>query len=136
MGDEKASLTSIMPFFIVEDVPRSIAFYRDRLGFRAEFVAPDPAPFFAILRRDGVAIMVKAILPGVKAAPNPSRHPWAAWDAYVHTPSPDVLAAELRGRGVALRTPLADTGDGLRGFEVQDPDGYVVFFGRPRESEV
>jgi hypothetical protein len=25
-----------------------------------------------------------------------------------------------------------DTHDGLRGFEIQDPDGYVLFFGRPR----
>jgi len=28
--------------------------------------------------------------------------------------------------------PLADTDDGLRGFEVQDADGYVLFFGRTR----
>ena len=26
-----------------------------------------------------------------------------------------------------------DTHDGLRGFELTDPDGYVLFFGRPRE---
>ena len=28
--------------------------------------------------------------------------------------------------------PLEDTHDGLRGFEICDPDGYVLFFGRPR----
>jgi catechol 2,3-dioxygenase-like lactoylglutathione lyase family enzyme len=27
-----------------------------------------------------------------------------------------------------------DTHDGLRGFEVFDPDGYVLFFGRPRNT--
>jgi hypothetical protein len=27
---------------------------------------------------------------------------------------------------------LKDTDDGLRGFEITDPDGYVLFFGRPR----
>ena len=28
--------------------------------------------------------------------------------------------------------PLKDTHDGLRGFELKDADGYVLFFGRPR----
>ncbi|HEX3853124.1 MAG TPA: hypothetical protein VHW01_19310 [Polyangiaceae bacterium] len=41
------------------------------------------------------------------------------------------LAAELASRGLSLRIPLADTEDGLRGFEVEDPNGYVLFFGRP-----
>jgi hypothetical protein len=26
---------------------------------------------------------------------------------------------------------LADKGNGLRGFELADPDGYILFFGRP-----
>jgi hypothetical protein len=26
---------------------------------------------------------------------------------------------------------LQDTSSGLRGFEITDPDGYVLFFGRP-----
>jgi hypothetical protein len=33
-----------------------------------------------------------------------------------------------------MTRPLADTQDGLRGFEVEDPDGYVLFFGRPRDQ--
>ena len=28
--------------------------------------------------------------------------------------------------------PLKDTHDGLRGFEVKDADGYLLFFGRPQ----
>jgi hypothetical protein len=42
------------------------------------------------------------------------------------------LAAEFLERGTAFRSPLQDTHDGLRGFEITDPDGYVLFFGRPR----
>jgi hypothetical protein len=34
--------------------------------------------------------------------------------------------------GAAFSVPLKDTNDGLRGFEICDPDGYVLFFGRPR----
>ena len=124
-------LTSIAPFFIVRDVAPAIAFYRDRLGFAVTFSAPEDDPFFAILARDGVRIMIKSILPEVQPAPNPSRHPWARWDAFVHVPDPDGLAEEFTSRGVALHEPLADTEDRLRGFEVKDVDGYVLFFGRP-----
>ena len=56
----------------------------------------------------------------------------ARWDAFVHVPDPDALVREFTGRGVVFSAPLADTHDGLRGFEIQDPDGYVLFFGRPQ----
>jgi hypothetical protein len=55
------------------------------------------------------------------------------WDGYCYTPDPDALAAEFTERGVPCSKPLQDTSDGLRGVEVADPDGYVLFFGRPRE---
>ena len=54
------------------------------------------------------------------------------WDAYVYAPDPDALAAEFAVHGACFSVPLKDTDDGLRGFEVTDPDGYVLFFGRPR----
>jgi catechol 2,3-dioxygenase-like lactoylglutathione lyase family enzyme len=127
----RPTLTFIAPFFIVREVALSVAFYRDRLGFELVVATPPDEPFFAMLRRSEVSIMVKAILPEVLPLPNHTRHHWAPWDAYVHTPDPDALAAELLSRGVALHAPLTDTEDQLRGFAVQDPDGYVLFFGRP-----
>jgi catechol 2,3-dioxygenase-like lactoylglutathione lyase family enzyme len=125
-------LTSIEPFFIVSDLRASIAFYRDQLGFELVFATPDDDPFFAILGRDRVRLMIKAILPEVRPSPNHRQHPWAKWDAFVHTPDPDGLAAEFTARGVAMSMPLADADEQLRGFEIQDPDGYVMFFGRPK----
>ncbi|MGB7169232.1 MAG: hypothetical protein WBD32_09535 [Acidobacteriaceae bacterium] len=53
-------------------------------------------------------------------------------DAFVYAPEPDALAEEFLAHGTTFSTPLKDTHDGLRGFEVTDPDGYVLFFGRPR----
>ena len=52
--------------------------------------------------------------------------------AYLHAPDPDALAAEFTSRDVTFSVPLKDTEDGLRGFELKDTDGYVLFFGRPR----
>jgi hypothetical protein len=56
----------------------------------------------------------------------------ARWDAFVGVPDPDSLAAEFASRNVEFSEPLKDTDDGLRGFELKDADGYVLFFGRPR----
>jgi hypothetical protein len=55
----------------------------------------------------------------------------ARWDAYVHVPDPDALAAEFSSRDIDFFEPLQNTGDGLRGFELKDADGYILFFGRP-----
>jgi hypothetical protein len=66
------------------------------------------------------------------AATQSARDPEMRWDAYCYTPDPNALDAELAGRGASPSNPLKDTTDGLRGFEITDPDGYVLFFGRPR----
>jgi catechol 2,3-dioxygenase-like lactoylglutathione lyase family enzyme len=127
----RATTQGISPFFIVSNVDQTITFYRDKLGFETRFQQPDRDPFFAILGRDGAQLFVKSDKE-VAPLPNPSRHPFMRWDAYVHAPDPDALAAEFAGQGAAFSEPLQDTHDGLRGFEVRDPDGYVLFFGRPR----
>jgi hypothetical protein len=53
-------------------------------------------------------------------------------DAYLYVPDPDVPAAGFAHRGTAFSVPIKDTHDGLRGFEIADPDGHVLFVGRPR----
>lgn len=125
-------LRSVTPFFIVGDLQTSLRYYQDALGFDVVHVAPagDAQPFFAIVQRDGVRFMLKEIAPDVTPLPNSQRHEWAPWDAFVHTPNPDSLAEELEELGVAFRTPLGNTEDGLRGFAIEDADGYVLFFGR------
>ena len=127
----RATTEGISPFFIVSNVDRTVRFYREILGFEATFQEPDRNPFFAILRRDGAQFFVKSD-ENVAPLPNFKRHPSMRWDAYVFTPDPDTLAAEFTDHGASFSTPLKDTHDGLRGFEVSDPDGYVLFFGRPR----
>ena len=117
----------ITPFFIVEDLARSKAFYSDKLGFRATYAQDD----FAVLRRDSAQVMIKMIGPGTPPLPNSVRHPWAKWDAYVQVSDPDALWAELAAAGVSQESAVSDTSDGQRGCEVRDPDGYVLFFGRP-----
>ena len=124
------TITHIAPFFIVRDVDASLAFYRDKLAFEVTFREPAEEPFFAIVVRDGAMLMLKSV--GVDPLPNSQREPGARWDAYLSVPDPDALAAEFASRGVSFSEPLKNTHDGLRGFELKDADGYVLFFGRPR----
>ena len=63
---------------------------------------------------------------------NHTRHKWARLDAYISAAEPDILYEEYRSRGVAFHQPIKNDDDGLRGFEVADADGYILFFGRPK----
>jgi len=118
------------PFFIVSDIAASLAHYSGKLGFDLRYLSPDDAPFFAIVGRGSAQLMLKAI-EGVDPLPNSVRHPWAKWDAFIFVDGPDALAQEFVNRSVPFLRALGDTDDGLRGFEITDPDGYVCFFGRP-----
>src|SRR6185369_8422023 len=125
----QSDVSAIAPFFIVKNAGAASAFYRDRLGFIVVFQEPADDPFFVIVRRGGAMIMLKDV--GVDPLANYQRHPDARWDAYLYVPDPDSLAAEFSSRGLEFSKPLKDTHDGLRGFELHDADGYVLFFGRP-----
>jgi catechol 2,3-dioxygenase-like lactoylglutathione lyase family enzyme len=132
----RAEISGISPFFIVSHVPTSLAFYRDQLGFEITFEGPEPDDiFFGIVRRGGAQILMKEV--GVPPVPNYTRdikQGIARWDAFVSVPDPDALAAEFASRKVEFFLPLQDNdNDGLRGFELKDADGYLLFFGRPRK---
>jgi catechol 2,3-dioxygenase-like lactoylglutathione lyase family enzyme len=132
----KPDITAIAPFFIVRDVSAALAFYRDRLGFEITFQGPEPDDiFFGIVQRGAAMIMVKSV--GVEPLPNYKRDVqkgWARWDAYLNVPDPDALAAEFLSRNVEFSQPLKNDDDGLRGFELKDNDGYVLFFGSPHSG--
>ena len=131
----KTEISGIAPFFIVRNVPAALSFYRDRFGFDITFQGPvDDDIFFGIVQRGAAMIIVKDI--GVDPVPNYTRDikkGIARWDAYIYVPDPDALAEEFAANNVEFFLPINDTDDGLRGFEVKDADGYLLFFGRPRE---
>ncbi len=124
-------IRGVMPFFIVNNTVAALSFYRDQLGFEITYQGPfEDNVFFGIVCRGGAGIMFKNV--GVGPLPNCKRQADARWDAYFDVPDPDALSAEFAARNVKFSKPLQDTHDGLRGFELMDLDGYVLFFGRPR----
>lgn len=135
----RPTIGRIAPLFIVADVPATLSFYRDMLGFEVTFRGPSPDDeFFGIVRRDGATIMFKAlgeVSDGkevvVEPVPNYHRKPAFSWDAYLEVDNPEALAAEFASRGVRFSVPLGEDDD-LRGFVIEDIDGYGLFFGHPR----
>ena len=135
----RPTISRISPLFIVADVPATLSFYRDMLGFEVTFRGPTPDDeFFGIVRRDGAMIMFKALgvlsdgkEVAVEPVPNYKRRPAFSWDAYLEVPDPEALAEEFASRGVRFSVPLGEDDD-LRGFVIEDIDGYGLFFGHPR----
>ena len=126
-----ARLGGISPFFIVKNLDDAIEFYNASLAFDVTLRIPEPQPFFAIVARDQTQILLKEIGPDTEPQPNAKRHPWARWDAFIYLDDPDMLEKELTGRNVAIHEELKNWDDGLRGFAIEDRDGYVIFFGKP-----
>ena len=127
----RSTLEEIAPFFIVENLAASVDFYNQKLGFETDILVPEEDPFFGIVSRDDVRILLKHITDDIHPVPNHTRHEWARWDAFILTSDPDALFAEFQSRGLAFHEPLADTDDGLRAFELKDHDGYILCFGKP-----
>ena len=125
------TLERIYPFFIVKNLAASIDFYNQKLGFETDLLVPEEDPFFGIVSRDNVRILLKHITEFIHSVPNHTRHAWAKWDAFIWVSDPDALFAEYQSRGLEFHETLADTSDGLRAFELKDHDGYVLCFGKP-----
>ena len=127
-------LYSATPFFIVDNLEATIAFYQSKLGFEVRYKGGSDGTcddYWVFMGRDKVMLNFKAITPEIHPQPNHTRHEWAGWDAYIYTDDPDGLYKEFTGRQVPMHRDLANTSDGLRAFEIIDNNGYVLCFGRP-----
>src|SRR5260221_13985159 len=95
--ETKPEVGGASPLFIVRNVPATLAFYRDKLGFEVTFEGPEPDDiFFGIVQRGRAMIMFKAI--DVEPVPNYTRdigHGIAGGDAYIYVPDPDAFPAKV-----------------------------------------
>src|SRR3954469_12041721 len=119
-------ITGIAPQFLVDDLDRAIAFYRDRLGFELDFKYES---FYAGITRDGFAIHLKQA-PKL-AAERAHRKQHEHLDAYISVSGVRALCSEFQERGAELLKPLEQRPWACLDFYVEDPDGYVLCFSEP-----
>ncbi len=126
-----ARLTQLRPMLATSNMTRTIAFYRDKLGFELKGSFGEP-PAWCHLERDGVVMMFNAPPSGsvLRDVPPKSRD-----DQIFYFYPDDVVAlhAELAKKRVNL-SPLRVTAYGMREFEMRDPDGYWLWFGQPTDD--
>lgn len=124
-------ITNIRPMLAVVDLPRTIAFYRDKLGFSCKGMFGNP-PVWCELERDGQTIMFNA----------PPRDcverdlPRKAKDYqifYINTDNITALYAEFQSRGLAV-SALRVMPYHMKEFDLRDPDGYWLMFGQETDE--
>ena len=116
-------ITGIAPQFLVDDLDRAVAYYRDKLGFEVDFVYES---FYASVSRDGFAIHLKDA-PRV-AADRVHRKQNEHLDASIAVSGIRDLFSELQRRGAAIIKPLEERPWACLDFYVEDPDGYILYF--------
>ncbi len=118
-------IRQIAPQFFTTDLPGTLAYYRDKLGFDCVSTWQDP-PVYAIVARDEHRIHFRCAEPPVA---NPEKYDDELLDAYLFVDDADALYAEYASRDVEFTRALANTPWESREFVVRDCDGRLLAFG-------
>jgi glyoxylase I family protein len=124
----------VTPLLQVYDMPTSIGFYRDVLGFEVVSTSPVMGPdrfHWALLRLGDAELMLNTAYESDDDRPTePEAARVAAHDdtgLFFGCPDVDAAYDELRGKGVTLNKPVV-TGYGMKQMSLSDPDGYALCF--------
>ena len=113
------------PLFFTTDIPATVAYYVDTLGFECLGTWHHP-PVYAIVARDRHAIHFRYAEPPTA---NPDKDEDELLDAYLLVDDADGLYTEFAARGVEFSRGLADMPWQSREFVVKDCDGRLLAFG-------
>jgi len=115
----------IAPQFFTRDIPNTLAYYKDKLGFQCLGTWQDP-PVYAIVARDQQTIHFRCAEPPTN---NPDKYSDELLDAYILVENADRLYAEYAARGVEFTRELGNTPWHSREFVVKDCGGRLLAFG-------
>jgi uncharacterized glyoxalase superfamily protein PhnB len=122
-------LKKLTPNLVVSNVERSVAFYRDVLGFAVEVTVPEAAPYaFASVQHGPVEIFLNA--PAAAGAEYPAfkdRPIGGTLTLFVEVSDAAQAFEALKDR-VTVVMPLEKKWYGSIEFAFEDPDGYVLTF--------
>ena len=122
------TFVDVTPNLVVSSIDRSLAFYRDVLGFTLVTTVPDQAPYaFAWMQRDTVNVFLNSEASAdVKAAAGTNML-YITVEAADKGSGVDALFAAVTNRAPVVMAPT-DQFYGMRELTIKDPDGYVVIF--------
>jgi catechol 2,3-dioxygenase-like lactoylglutathione lyase family enzyme len=120
---------SMEPRLHVADYKRSVAFYRDVVGFEVLAEFPESRPSFALLARDGVGLQI-----GGDAAAKDPRSP-STVTLYVDVSGALELHERLKGRVTIEWGPEVYFYQ-RREFAFRDPDGHLIIISEETDDPV
>jgi catechol 2,3-dioxygenase-like lactoylglutathione lyase family enzyme len=127
-------LKKLTPNLVVSNVEKSVAFYRDLLGFTLAATVPEASPYvFAIVQSGGVEVFLNAPEPAIAEYPAFAEKPiGGTLTLYIEVEGIRSLYDALQSR-IRILTPLEKKFYGVTEFVIQDPDGYLITFGERGE---
>ena len=122
-------LTKLTPNLIVSDVGRSLAFYRDVLGFTVAATVPDASPYvFASVQSGPVEVFLNAPEPAIAEYPAFTGRPiGGTLTLFIEVVDIARAHASLKDH-VKIVMPLEHKWYGVTEFAFEDPDGYLITF--------
>ena len=118
-------LVGAATIFAVRDIAASTTFYRDGLGFAVSFEYGNPT-FYVCLCRDDVQLHL--VTEGI------AKRQAGESALSIFVMNVDTIYAEFMGRGISTIKPPADYDYGMREFDLLDPDGNRLIFGKATQS--
>jgi catechol 2,3-dioxygenase-like lactoylglutathione lyase family enzyme len=126
---QQAQLLRSAAYFPVADLETCATHYERVLGFHRDYVGGQP-PEFAILSRDGLAIMLRLVARPEQICPNEKQG--GTWDVFFWVRDARALHAELQLHGAHIvYGPILQEAYHMEEFAVRDPEGHVLGFGQP-----
>ncbi len=125
MSSTRPKLCGAATLFVVQDLLKSVAHYRDVLGFKVEFTYGEPE-FYAGVERDEVTIHLQAA--------HETKRQVGQGAVNVFVTAVDALYEELKSRGARVLNAPKDYAYGMRDFDVDDLDGNRLTFGMGTEG--
>lgn len=130
-------IKSMAPLIQVFDMPTSLNFYCDLIGFSIVQSAGPPDDIgFVMLRLNGITLMLNTLYEKHERPPAPEvdrMHHHSDTALYFGCPDVESWYRQLKDKGVQLKPPYV-TGYGFKAVDLLDPDGYHLCFHWPVES--
>ena len=124
------AISTLTPNLMVDDMPATLAFYRDILGFEvADTAPPEGAPVWAQLRSGGASVMLQTRASLSEELPDFREQPISATQTLFITVDDemthDALYQRAHDAGAVIKQPYT-TPYGAREFCLRDPEGYLL----------
>lgn len=123
MPDLQHHFSHAAPILSVENMERSLNYYRDQLGFRVDFTWEDPVSYAIIRAGEQVQIHL-SLRDNQEKKSDPSGSM-----IYIFVRDINGLYETYQSKDIDIQTPIGDRDYQMRDFDIIDPDGHRITFG-------